>query len=200
MTAPKTTPPPLQKPNRASLTGKDMVGSMLLLATLILLGAGLLGRCSFSPTGPDPAAIPAPTVDVAEGLGRAADRVDFPVRLPEAPADWQATTLRVNEIDPAGRHAVRVGWLTSEGAYLRLSQSDADEGTLVGYETRQAAAGQGVVTSAGSEWVHYLGERDETVWVTELDDSLVLLTGTGTEADFHTLAEAVVAADVLPTS
>ncbi|ASO18445.1 hypothetical protein FHR81_002852 [Actinoalloteichus hoggarensis] len=198
MTAPKTTPPPLQKPNRASLTGKDMVGSMLILAAIILLGAGLLGRCSFNPTGPDPADIPAPTVDVAAGLGRAVDRVDFPVRQPELPEDWQATTLRVNEIDPAGVQAVRIGWLTSDGSYLRLSQSDADEGTLVAYETRQAAVGQGMVSAAGHDWVHYLGERDETVWVTEVDGSRILLTGTATETDFQVMAEAVVEAEVLP--
>ncbi|MBB5910321.1 DUF4245 domain-containing protein [Actinoalloteichus hymeniacidonis] len=197
MTVPKSTPPPLQKPNRANLTGKDMVGSMLFLAVAILVLMGVLGRCSFNPSGPDPQSIPARTVDLETDLPRAADRVDFPVRSPEPGADWQATTMRVDELTPEGDQAVRVGWLTPDGSYLRLSQAVADEGALVRYEARQDPRGQGVVTAADLEWVHYLGERDESIWVTEFDGTMLLLTGSAAESDFHQMAEAVVAADVV---
>ena len=45
----------------------------------------------------------------------------------------------------------------------------------------------------------YPGRRAEQAWVTRLDGTTVLITGTGTEQEFRALATAVQAATPLPS-
>ncbi|HEY0640774.1 MAG TPA: DUF4245 domain-containing protein [Pseudonocardiaceae bacterium] len=181
-------------------TTRDMVLSLLPLVALILLFAGVVGMCSFSPGGPstDPGA--APTVDASAELTRAAREVGFAVREPRLPDDWRANSFALQEVDARARtRAVRTGWLVP-GGYLRLSQSDADEPSLVEFETRvDRPAAQGVVDVSGVSWVRYPSVRDESAWVADLDGVRLLVTGSATEDEFRALATAVLAAEPLPT-
>jgi hypothetical protein len=91
-----------------------------------------------------------------------------------------------------------VGWRTPDGNYLRLSQSSAGEAELAVFETEQRAAPTGAVQAAGRVWVRYPGPRAEQAWVSDLGEVRLLVTGSGTEEQFRTLADATLDAPVLP--
>ncbi|MGQ0481391.1 MAG: DUF4245 domain-containing protein [Pseudonocardia sp.] len=184
---------------------RDILLSVLVLLPLIGLVA-LVGRgCSFSPGGPTVDDSAAPRVDAAAALADAARGLDFPVRVPEVPPTWRANSTD-RRAAPGGAGAVRVGWLTDGGRYLRLVQADprpgpgqpADEGPLVAAETKGPPDARGVVTVAGQPWVRYQAPNGEQVWVRTAAGVRWLVTGSGTEAEFRTLAAAVSAAAPLP--
>jgi hypothetical protein len=186
--------------SRGQQSARDVLLSMVPLVLIVLALAGLAGMCSFSPGGPsiDPRAVP--TVDAAERLGRAASTVPFPVRSPELPAGWRANSAGVDRVGDEldAPRAVRVGWRTPDGNYLRLSQSSAGEAELAVFETEQRAAPTGAVQAAGRIWVRYPGPRAEQAWVTDLGEVRLLVTGSGTEEQFRTLTDATLDAPVLP--
>ena len=182
-------------------TTRDLVLSLLPLAVVVLLVAGLGGMCSFSPAGPrtDPNAVP--TVDASAELARAARSVDFAVREPRLPDGWRANSFGLRPVgdDAAGPRAVRVGWLLPAGGYLRLSQSNATEVELVRLETGQRRpVATGAVDVNGVTWVRYPSVRDETAWVADVSGVRLLVTGSAPEQDMRTLAAAALAAQPLP--
>lgn len=185
--------------SRGQQSTRDVLLSMLPLVLIVLALVGLAGMCSFSPGGPgiDPRAVP--TVDAAERLGRAASTVPFPVRSPELPAGWQANSAGVDRVgaDAGAPQAVRVGWRTPDGNYLRLSQSSAGEAELAAFETEQRAAPTGAVQAAGRTWVRYPGPRAEQAWVIDLGEVRLLVTGSGTDEQFRILVDAALDAPVL---
>lgn len=187
-------PDPLSKPPRSALTGRHMIAALAVLVLVVLVAGGVTRSCTFAPTGPTVDSSRLPVVDAPAELARLAPGLPFPVRVPAVPAGW-----RTNAVDrapvPDGGQAVRTGYLTADGRYLRLVQSDASEEALL---TAEAGSGpvtaQGVVDIDGQRWVAYVGERGEQIWITELAPARLLITGSGSEADFRTLAAAAVAA------
>lgn len=179
-----------------------------LAVLLVIIGAivGLTRGCEFSPTGPsvDPAAVP--TVDATRELSGAARRVEFALRIPAVPADWRSNSANTVPVGTGsqGTTAVRVGWITPGGNYLRLSQSKAPVEALVVVEAGGGIKpdSQGTVDADGRAWTRYPGRGREPAWVTSLDGVQVLITGSGTEDEFRTLARAVQTAEpqVRPTS
>jgi hypothetical protein len=99
---------------------------------------------------------------------------------------------------------MRTGYLTADGRYLRLVQTDASEEALLATGSgAQAAPASGVVDVDGTRWVAYPGERAEPIWIAEIagpDARAVrmLITGSGSEGDFRTLAAAAATGEVLP--
>ncbi|MCI2421629.1 DUF4245 domain-containing protein [Saccharopolyspora sp. K220] len=183
-------------PSRPPRTASAMVFAILPLVLVAFGVAGLVGQCSFNPGGPSIEGGPVPTVDVPGELRDAAERVDFPVREPNLPADWRANSANVTTL---GSHAqvVRVGWLTGGARYLRLAQSTASEEELVTAETRQPPHAEGTVDVAGRQWVSYESVRGERAWVSERDGVRLLITGNADEPEFRTLAEAAIAAPAI---
>ena len=186
--------------SRGQQSARDVLLSMVPLVLVVLALVGAAGMCSFSPGGPsiDPGTLP--TVDATERIERAAATVTFPVRSPELPAGWQANSADVDRVgaDAGAPQAVRVGWRTPDGNYLRLSQSSAVEAELAAFETEQLAAPTGAVQAAGRAWVRYPGLRAEQAWVTDLGEVRLLVTGSGTQEQFRILAKATLDAPVLP--
>ena len=181
---------------------RDLVLSMLPLAAIVLLFAGLAGMCAFSPGRPETDRAAAPTVNASAELARAAGSVPFPVREPRVPADWQANSFGLRPVgeDMNGPRAVRVGWLLPAGGYLRLSQSDATELELVRLETQQRRPiAAGSVDLDGVTWVRYSSVRDETALVADVAGVRLLVTGSASDQDLRSLAAAVVAAPPLPS-
>lgn len=172
-------------------TARSMLFAMVPLVLIVLGMAGLTGRCSFSPLGPTVDPSSAPTVDAGVELRRAAGEVDFPVLRPRLPEGWRANSAGVRRVSPEHR-AVRVGWLTDDEHYIRLSQSPAPEAELVRFETEQQPRGKGVVRVEGRTWVVYESIRSEVAWVSERNGVRLLITGAATEEEFRTMAEAVI--------
>jgi len=172
----------------------------LVVACVIL--AGLLGMCSLQTKGPAGGTVP--TYDTAAALQADADALDFPVRLPETPADWHANSggrgsIEDGRTDPrTGQReravTTRVGYLAPSQMYVSLTQSDADETALVRSVHREVYP-TGVEDIDGVKWVVYQGgEGAEPVWTTRLGGpsgaAQLAITGAGSPDDFRVLAAA----------
>ncbi|GAY13147.1 DUF4245 domain-containing protein [Pseudonocardia sp. N23] len=184
--------PPV-KPSRAALSIRDLLVAM---GVIIVIAVLFTRSCSFSPAGPtvDPGS--APTVDAVARLQDAAPVTPFALHVPTLPAGWRSNSVDTGPIEGGGR-AVRVGYLTDGGSYVRLVQSDASEENLVAAEAGGPQTATGTVDAAGLSWVVYrVGPRNEAMWVAALPSasppSRLLLTGSATEADFRVLAQAAV--------
>lgn len=196
-----STDPAPSKPPRSAMGMRDLGVALGLMVALVLMVGGITRSCSFAPGGPtvDPAGIP--VVDAPAELRDLARGVPFALRIPAVPPGWRSNSVgqdrvRSNGVD-AGR-AVRTGYLTPGGRYLRLLQSDATEAALVVVETGSTPVRtQGPVDVGGRRWVVYTRENDEPIWVADLGDVRLLITGSGSDADFQALAGAAVAGQVL---
>ncbi len=183
---------PPAKPPRSALTMRDMVGALVVLAVVVLAAGGLSRSCTFAPTGPTVDASRLPAVDVTAELTRLAADSTFPLRAPAVPDGWRANAADRASL-PEGGHVVSTGFLTPGGRYLRLQQGDAtEEAMLRAAAGGGVAPGQGAVEVEGRQWVAYTGDRGEPIWITDLDGVRLLVTGSGSEADFRTLAVAAV--------
>jgi hypothetical protein len=186
-------------PNEPVRTGRgrfgmrDMVLSMVVLAVGVLILAAISTGFSFSPGGVSVNTANLPQVDVSAELRAAVSQVKFPLREPRPLDGWRPNSASVDAIGQA--KAVRVGWITSGGRYLQLSQSNATSVALV-----RVAAGlaDGVTVSAtgteavnSTKWTVYPGIRSEQSWVADLGSVRLFITGNGTPVEFHTLAVAV---------
>jgi hypothetical protein len=196
-------PGPLSKPPRSALTVRHMIGALVVLVLVVLVAGGLSRSCTFAPAGPTVDASRLPVVDAPAELARLASGMAFPVRVPGVPADWRANSADTATVPDGGR-AVRTGYLTPGGRYLRLVQSDAPEEALLRMEVGDApVVAQGVVDVDGRSWVAYAGQRGEAIWIAEVAPDGVapvrlLVTGGGSETDFRTLAAGAAAGEVLP--
>ena len=115
------------------------------------------------------------------------------------PAGWRANSSSTGPVGRGASVIVRVGWLTP-ARYVQLSQSGGAVADVVIAETgRDEAVSSGAVDVNGMRWTTYPGRRAEQAWVTRLDGTTVLITGTGTEQEFRALATAVQAATPLPS-
>ncbi len=121
---------PLRKPPRSALGMREMLAAIGVLLVIVAVLGAVSGSCSFAPGGPrvDPSA--GPVVDAPAEITRLASTVPYPVRVPAVPPGWRSNSVDQDLIDPtapATGRALRVGYLTPEGRYLRLLQSDGAE-------------------------------------------------------------------------
>ena len=174
-TASQTAPAKPAKP-RLLQDGRDMFWSMAPLVLACIVLAGVVGMCSFAPSG-----ITAGRCRLRrrERLKADAQTLRFPVRLPQLPAGWHANSGRRGGIaggrtDPDGPAALRavtstVGFISPGGMYLSLTQSNADEDKLVG-SIHPSMYPTGTVDVDGTRWIIYQGDEDvEPVWTTRLN-------------------------------
>ncbi|OBC02359.1 hypothetical protein A5784_15680 [Mycobacterium sp. 852013-50091_SCH5140682] len=202
-----TQPTPVPKPEKSRLLqdGRDMFWSMAPLVLACIVLAGMLGMCSLATDGPGRG--PAPVYDAAAGLRADADALKIPLRVPQLPAGWQANSGSRGSIDggmtlPDGQRGravwSRVGYLTPTGAYLSLTQSNADETALVS-SIRAGGYPSGTQNVDGVTWVVYESESPESVWTTRLSGPVqIAITGAGGTDEYRTLAEATQKQSPLP--
>jgi hypothetical protein len=176
-----------------------MFWSLVPLAVVCVLFAGLVGMCSFGGSGPS--AGPAPSYDAAYALKADAAAVGYPVRLPKLPDGWQAnsgTRLGIEsgrtnrDGDKQRAIASRVGYIAPSKMYVSLTQSNADEAALVG-SVQKDVFPTGTENIDGVTWVIYQGgEGAEPVWTTRLDSAKgptqLAISGSGSPDDFRALA------------
>lgn len=187
---------PADKPRHLQ-TSRDMVYTIIPLILIVLALAGLSKACSFSPGGPTAAA--PPSVDVGAALSLDARTVSFPLRLPALPAGWVSNSGNKHSISGArGGDVEDTGWITPKGAYLRLAQSNAAEANLLTDEVGGRRGSSGPTSVGGHDWTVYSEQGKEPVWVTDLGDVRLLITGSGSLAEFTTLATATLQASPLP--
>ena len=177
-----------------------MFWSLVPLAAMCILLAGLVGMCSFG--GPGPSEGPTPTYDVAAALGADSGAVDYPIRLPALPEGWQAnsgsrTGIEAGRTVPGSKDkqravASRVGYIAPSKMYVSLTQSNADEAALV-QSIQKDVYPRGTEDVDGVTWIVYQGgEGAEPVWTTRLESpkgpTQLAISGAGSSEDFRALA------------
>jgi len=168
----------------------------LVLACIVL--AGLIGMCSFQPTGPRSGS--PPDYDAVAALRADAAQLGFPVRLPKLPDVWRANSGRRGAIGAA--RTSTVGYLAPRGMFLSLTQSNADEQALV-RSFNDDLYPRGTQNVDGVSWVQYQGgEGVQSVWTTRLDgptgSAQIAITGGASTDEFRTLAAATQSQPPLP--
>jgi phage tail tape-measure protein len=181
---------------------RDMVGAVVVLLVIIGVVVAFFGSCSFSPGGPSAGSATVPSADAEGQLRRTAQAVAFPVREPVVPKGWHANSASTSAVGAgaSGDVVVRVGWVTSSGRFVQLSQSGGKAADVLVKELGQAEAPRpdGSVEVGGVTWTSYPGRRDEPAWVTSLDGAVLLITGSAPDAEFRQLATATQKATPLP--
>jgi hypothetical protein len=193
-------PAPRPPKPRVLQDGRDMFWSLAPLVVACMLLAGLVGMCSFRPTGP--ADGEPPTYDAARALQADAGAVGYPVRLPKLPEGWQANSgtrsgIEAGRTDPATGAKLsavtsRVGYIAPSKMYVSLTQSNADETALV-RSIQKSVYPTGTEEVGGVTWIVYQGGEDtEPVWTTRLQGPQgqvqLAITGAGKAEDFRALA------------
>ncbi|EME20409.1 DUF4245 domain-containing protein [Rhodococcus triatomae] len=169
---------------------RDIIWSLIPLVLFIVIIAGIARSCSFSPGGPTSG--PVPQFDINAALTFDAAELDFPIRNPAVPDTWQPNSgSRGTATGDGGGDVSTVGYITGTGTYLQLSQSSATEEALVPWVAGERRAPTGADFHDGNSWVLYDEQGSEPIWVTDLGDVRVLVTGSGSVDEFATLATAV---------
>lgn len=169
---------------------RDIIWSLIPLVLFMVVIAGIARSCSFSPGGPT--AGPVPQFDIDAALTFDAAELDFPIRNPAVPDTWQPNSgSRGTASGDGGGDVSTVGYITDVGRYVQLSQSSATEDALVPWVAGGPRASTGVEQFAGNSWVQYTEEGSEPIWITDLGDVRVLITGSGSTEEFGTLATSV---------
>lgn len=213
-----TQPGPAPKPAKPRLLqdGRDMFWSIAPLVLACIVLAGVLGMCSFQPSGPGKG--PAPSYDARAALRADADALHIPIRLPQLPQGWQANSGSRKGIDggrtdqatgqPARAVSSTVGYLTPSGMYLALTQSNADEDKLVA-SINPDLVPTGAQDVNGVKWVVYEGDDKEgkpaePVWTTRLNGpggpAQIAITGAAGTEEYRTLATATQTQSPLPAT
>jgi len=194
------TPAPKPAKPRILQDGRDMFWSLAPLVVACMVLAGMVGMCSFRPTGPADG-MP-PSYDAAAALQADAGAVGYPVRLPKLPEGWHANSgtrsgIEAGRTDPASGArlsavASRVGYIAPSKMYVSLTQSNADESELV-RSIQKSVYPAGTEDIGGLTWIVYQGgEGTEPVWTTRIDSPQgpvqLAITGAGKPEDFRALA------------
>jgi Protein of unknown function (DUF4245) len=211
VTTPQAAPEPKPAKSRLLQDGRDMFWSMAPLVLACIVLAGVLGMCSFAPNGPGQG--PLPPYDTPAAMKADAQVLKIPIRLPKLPDGWHANSGSRGSIDggrtdaagkPARAVISRVGYLAPTGMFISLTQSDADEQSLV-----RSIDGDVVPTGTqdvnGTTWIVYEGGEDSRpVWTTRLagpsGPAQIAVTGPAGTNEYRTLAAATQSQSPLPVS
>ena len=172
---------------------RDMFWSIVVLMLVCLVFAAIGGYVTFGQPKPGPV----PEFDSHHALSEDARTLDFPVREPELPADWQSNSGRLERL---GNHdASVVGWVTPSNTYVELIQTSADAQTLQ-QRGEHPRPEQRPMPLGGEEWTIYSGEDARDMWVLDEGDVRIAVSGQAGQSDFETMAEAAAHAEPLPAS
>ncbi|GGC68928.1 DUF4245 domain-containing protein [Hoyosella rhizosphaerae] len=170
---------------------RDMLLTMVPLVIIILIFAGMTGLWSRdAPQGP------VVTINADLALEYDASILDFPIRIPDVRDEWQPNSGNRTSLENEGGGTVTwIGYVTDGSLYLRFSQSDISEQRLVGYHLGEFQNQVGSSNAGGTEWGIYEAVNGEPIWVTDLGDVRIGMTGSATAAQFEEMAELVTEAE-----
>lgn len=174
---------------------RDLIWSLIPLVLIVVVFAGVTSQCSFAADGPTQGRIP--TFDAATALYSDATNLSFPIREPTLPPSWTPNSGSRDTITGRGGGEVStIGYITDQGTYMQLNQSDASEEALVEHTVgqRYASAAEQI---GEQQWVVYQEPDAETAWVADFGSTNILVRGAGDHASFATLAQAIGAAQPL---
>ena len=109
-----------EKP-RIFQSGRDIFLSLASIIIVMIISVAFTGMCTFGRDTAENAQVH--KVDAAAFLNLEARSLDFPVRLPEVPADWVANSARRGWVGNAP--APIIGWVIGKDGYVQLTQTGA---------------------------------------------------------------------------
>ncbi|MET8423989.1 DUF4245 domain-containing protein [Nocardia sp. NPDC004860] len=188
-----------QKP-RTQHDYKDLAWSLLPLVLICLVIAGIASQCSFSAKGPTQGQIP--HFDVKAALTDDARLMSFPIRLPvlpdSGPDKWTPNSGSHDVLTgTGGGNASTVGYITPQGTYMQLTQSNASVDALAKKYAANLTA-TGTEQRGNQKWSVFTEPGSEPAWIADFGDARVLIKGAGNGPAFNTLATAVAQAQPLP--
>lgn len=175
---------------------RDIILSLLVVVGLMVPMVAFTGMCSFNRGAPENG--PVKEVDAQQVLSMEARAMNFPVRLPASPEGWVTNSARRTTVNR--QPAPVVGWVTKEGAYLQLTQTDQPLDKAVQDVDEHGRTKQQPVSVEGHQFEVYTSEdrNARPVWATDLGDVRLIFSGTASGAEFEQLARATVQATPLP--
>ncbi|MBB5912576.1 hypothetical protein BJY24_001443 [Nocardia transvalensis] len=168
---------------------RDLFWSLIPLVLICVAIAAIASQCSFSANGPTPGKIP--DFDVHAALRTDAHTLPFPIRDPGLPGDWTPNSGSRDTVTGAGGGAVStVGYITPQGTYMQLSQTDATADALANHVLGSRTRG-GTQQIGDHTWTVYHVEGSEPAWITDLGSVRALVKGAGNQDAYKALAGAV---------
>lgn len=146
---------------------RDLVLSMAVVGVFVAFLYAVVWR---------PSPEPVKTVDPTFQLQAARAQADYPVLAPEGlSADWRATSAR---FEAQGEEATSwfLGYVTPEGAYIAVTQTDAEAQPFIEAQTLEGVP-DGQRTINGADWQQYVS-GDQRSLVRQEADVTTVVTGT----------------------
>lgn len=190
----------IEKPRLFTNT-RDLIISLGILMVVMVFSVGFTGLCSVNP-GPADRSGPVQEVDIDTILRTDARGLGIPVRLPSLPDDWQPNSGRRVMVDK--EPSSNAGWVIDGKAFLSVTQTavtveDAleDDGGDRTQSDEFTVPASGSSTGKPVTWQIWTGDDVRRIWVADLGDVRLLISGTATDEQYRTLAEAVTKAQPL---
>ncbi|WP_327068680.1 DUF4245 domain-containing protein [Kitasatospora sp. NBC_01250] len=170
----------------ASSRGRQTVRDMI-LSMVAVMGVALVAYLTIPhSTDGDPVHV----VDYSAALASAKRAAPYPIAAPEGLSDkWRATSVTYQPSDAEGHAGWHLGFVTPDGKYAAVEQSNAPKADLLksivtGY------APDGSATIAGQDWSRYQGDSYRGLTVTSGSDT-TLVTGSASYQELGELAQAL---------
>ncbi|QGU02439.1 hypothetical protein CKALI_07885 [Corynebacterium kalinowskii] len=175
---------------------RDIILSLLLVVGLMIPTVAFTGMCSFNPGAPENG--PVKEVDAQQILSMEAKAMNFPVRLPANPEGWVTNSARRTTVNR--QPATVLGWVTKEGAYVQLTQTDQPLDKAVQDVDEHGRTQQQPVEVDGQQFEVYTSADNNVrdVWATDLGDVRLVFSGTAGAAEFEQIARNTLQATPLP--
>ncbi|MFI5777986.1 DUF4245 domain-containing protein [Nocardia sp. NPDC051570] len=171
---------------------RDLVWSLIPLVLICVVLAAVASQCSFSTHGPTPGQIP--TFDLHSALRDDARTLPFPIREPALPEGWRPNSGSRDTITGTGGGAVStVGFISPQGTYLQLTQTNATVEALAGH-IEKIRTPSGTQKIGDTVWTVFHVQGSEPAWITDLGQVRLLVKGAGNQAEYTTLATAAATA------
>lgn len=184
-----------QKP-RIFQDSRDIVLSLLVVVALMVPAVAFTGMCSFNRGTPENG--PVQKVDAQQIFSMEARAMNFPLRLPETPEGWTVNSARRTSVNK--QPATAVGWVTKQGAYIQLVQTDQPLAKAQQDVDEHGRTEQPSRLIDGTEF-HVLTSQEKNVrdvWAADLGDVRLVFSGTADDAEFETIARNALRAQPLP--
>lgn len=163
--------------------GKDMGISMGIIVVLMVGVVAFTGLCTFNPGAPENG--PVQEVDADAFMKLEAQAASFPVVKPADPEGWVTNSARRSQLD--GQPAPVVGWVTDDGGYIQMTQTDVPlEDAVANFDTdpRQLEHTEDI---AGHEVQIYGSEEYEVrdLWAVDAGPTRLLFSGAAPDEEFR---------------
>ncbi|RDI59066.1 DUF4245 domain-containing protein [Nocardia pseudobrasiliensis] len=175
---------------------RDLIWSLIPLILICVVLAAVAQQCSVATNGPTPGNVP--NFQLHDALRDDARTLPFPIREPALPPDWHPNSGSRDTVTGTGGGAIStVGFITPQGTYMQLSQSNATVDALANH-IEKTRTPNGTQKIGDHIWTVFHVQGSEPAWITDLGQVRLLIKGAGNQPAYTTLATAAAEAQPIP--